>query len=362
MVYIGAENIISPLGQTARENYEALLQHKTGLKPTKTSLQKKDIFLSVFGKVDEFHLVEQCVKSIQDSLTLVNLQNLKTQRVSLILSTTKGEIQKIKEGNSDEALLSIFADHVAKEFPWINHHQVVSNACVSGVLALVMAHDLIRADIYDTVIVCGADMVSEFTISGFLSFFAISDEPCKPFDKNRTGINLGEGVATIVLSKDFSIFKNQFFKCLGGSSSNDANHISGPSRTGEGLFRSICKTLEQTKVTAGQIDFISAHGTGTAYNDEMEAIAFDHAGLSKTPLHSLKGYYGHTFGAAGIIESAICLQSLRQNKLIASKGFQENGTSKEINVLRTNLEKSIQTVLKTASGFGGTNASVIFQK
>jgi 3-oxoacyl-[acyl-carrier-protein] synthase-1 len=362
MVYIGAENIVSPLGQTALENFDALLQNKSGVRKIKTALENKDIFLSVVGNVNEFDLVEQSIKSINDSLTQIDSKKISDQKVSLIVSTTKGEIQKIKEGKIAEALLPVFADNVANAFPWIRHHQVVSNACVSGVLAIVMAHDLIENGDFETVIVCGADLVSDFTISGFLSFFAISDVPCRPFDKNRTGINLGEGVATLILSKDPSIFKNQSFKCLGGSSANDANHISGPSRTGEGLYRSIIKSLRQAQLNSSQIDFLSAHGTGTLYNDEMESIAFERAGLSETPLHSLKGYYGHTFGAAGLIESAICLQSMRANKLIASKGFEEIGTSKEMNVLRSHLEKSVHTIMKTASGFGGCNASVIFQK
>jgi len=362
MIFIGAENIISPLGQTAHANFKALLNNETGLKAKKTNLSEREMFLSSFGEPDKFSLVEHSIQSIQNSLSQIDFDLLKQHRVNLLLSTTKGEVQKFKEGKSEEAILGIYAQKIAKEFAWLAHHQVISNACVSGVLALVMAHDLIKSGDYDTIIICGADKVSEFTIAGFLSFLAISDEPCKPFDKNRTGINLGEGIATIILSKDASLFKNEMFKCLGGSSANDANHISGPSRTGEGLFRSISKTLKQAKITPEQIDFLSGHGTGTSYNDEMESIAFDRAGLSKTPLHSLKGYYGHTFGATGLIESAICLQSMRANTLIASKGFNELGTSKKINVLQEHLEKPVYTILKTASGFGGCNATVLFQK
>ena len=99
----------------------------------------------------------------------------------------------------------------------------------------------------DHVIVCGVDMLSEFTLAGFQSFFAISEAPCKPFDKNRTGINLGEGAATVILSSDKSTFKGTTMKCLGGSTANDANHISGPSRTGEGLYRSISKNIIRRK-------------------------------------------------------------------------------------------------------------------
>ena len=111
-----------------------------------------------------------------------------------------------------------------------------------------------------------------------------------------------------------------------------------------------------------EIDFISAHGTGTEFNDEMESIAFERAGLSKPSLNSLKGYFGHTFGAAGLIETAICLQSMRNDTAPASFGYEVKGVSGDINVLSSNVTKPINKVLKTASGFGGCNASILISK
>ena len=267
----------------------------------------------------------------------------------------------MKDNASDASLLR-FKDQIAEKFPEFDEVQLISNACISGVLSLVWAHDLIVGKEFQTVVVCGVDMLSKFTLAGFQSFFALSELQCKPFDKNRAGINLGEAASTIVLSEENEVFQSDVFHCLGGSVNSDANHISGPSRTGEGLYRTIERTMKRAGVEKNEIDFISAHGTGTNYNDEMESIAFDRHGLNEVPLNSLKGYFGHTFGAAGVIETAICLQSIRNKILIASAGFEELGTTKTINILTENLDKEVNTILKTASGFGGSNASVLIRK
>ena len=197
---------------------------------------------------------------------------------------------------------------------------------------------------------------------GFQSLYAISDEPSQPFDKNRKGISLGEGAAGVVMTLDKNIYKDSYFEFLEGTSSGDANHISGPSRTGEGLYRTIKNSLTLADVEPSEIDYISAHGTGTNYNDEMESIAFSRLNLSETPLNSLKGFFGHTLGAAGLIEIAICLQSLKNNLLIKSFGYNEPGTTKELNILKENKTQELNTILKTASGFGGCNASAIIRK
>lgn len=363
MVFIGAENIITPLGDTAQSNFEALLANKTGLKRTANAGNKgEELVISVTDKLEQFNTVEVSVNSINDSLAHVHIDMLKAGRTYFLLSTTKGEITKLKSTDPHTAELTRLKDQITEHFSWFQESLLISNACISGVLAIVAGHDLIESDQCDTVIITGVDMLSEFTLAGFQSFFAISPDPCKPFDKNRIGINLGEGAATVILSRNEAVFKSKPFQSLGGTAANDANHISGPSRTGEGLFRSIQKTFKNAGVKASEVDFLSAHGTGTAYNDEMESIAFERAGLVETPLHSLKGVYGHTFGAAGVIESAICLQSMRNNKMIASAGFEECGTSQPINVLHQHADKTLNIVLKTASGFGGCNASVLFKK
>jgi len=238
---------------------------------------------------------------------------------------------------------------------------IISNACISGVIAINTAADYLQHSDFKKVVVIGIDALTDFIIYGFQSLFALSNEPSQPFDKNRKGICIGEAAGVVILSKE-KINEQFHVEYLGGSSSNDANHISGPSRTGEGLFRSINLTMQRAKIKAAGIDFISAHGTGTNYNDEMESIAFDRSGLIATPLNSLKGYFGHTLGAAGLIEVIATMKMMENSTLLKSVGFKETGTTRAINVLRENKQQEVTTILKTASGFGGGNASLILKK
>jgi 3-oxoacyl-[acyl-carrier-protein] synthase I len=197
-------------------------------------------------------------------------------------------------------------------------------------------------------------------LSGFQSFQAVSDELCKPFDENRKGINLGEGAAAVILTADEKLSKG--IKIAGGAISNDANHISGPSRTGEELCEAINRAMADAGLSAEDIDMVSAHGTATVFNDEMESKAFTLARVNNAPVNSLKGFYGHTLGAAGIIESVISIHSLKNDLLIPTLGFTKHGVSNPLNICSTLTKTPLHHCLKTASGFGGCNAAVILTK
>jgi 3-oxoacyl-[acyl-carrier-protein] synthase-1 len=176
----------------------------------------------------------------------------------------------------------------------------------------------------------------------------------------RKGINLGEAAATIILSS-----RERAEPCTllcGGATSNDANHISGPSRTGEELALAISKALNECSLMPTDIDAISAHGTATMYNDEMESKAFAHTGLLHPPLHSIKGYLGHTLGAAGVVESALLVESIRWGLTIPLLGFDTLGVSKPVNVGTRSERVHIRHALKTASGFGGCNAAIVWSQ
>jgi 3-oxoacyl-[acyl-carrier-protein] synthase-1 len=224
-------------------------------------------------------------------------------------------------------------------------------------LAIITAQRLFKAGQYDNIIVCGGDLVTEFTVSGFKSFNALSQNPCKPFDAKRDGINLGEAASTILVTKNKSGLPPSSMQIVNGASANDANHISGPSRTGDGLFKAVSQTLKDNNF---KVDTINAHGTATPYNDEMESIAFERAGLTNVPVNSLKGYYGHTLGTAGVLETVLTLEGAGQNQLIKSAGFNEMGVSGKIEIIKEHKTSNIKTILKTASGFGGCNAAAVF--
>jgi 3-oxoacyl-[acyl-carrier-protein] synthase-1 len=214
---------------------------------------------------------------------------------------------------------------------------------------------------YKNVVVTGGDVLSKFIVSGFQSFKALSPSVCKPFDASRDGLSLGEGAATIILSiSDENKLPANCVVVKAGSTSNDANHISGPSRNGEGLYRAIMQTLKGVDIS--NLAFINAHGTATPFNDEMEAIALSQASLEHIPVNSFKGYFGHTLGAAGLIETVICSHSLVNAQYINCLGFNSLGVTRNIKIITGPGGFEETECLKMASGFGGCNAAVLLKK
>ena len=279
-------------------------------------------------------------------------------RSLLLVSTTKGNISALTgEEPVPDTFLPEMARKVARHFDFRETPWVLSNACVSGILAVAVAKRVIDAGAYDAVYIVAGDEVTEFVLSGFAGFQALSSGPCRPYDKNRDGVTLGEAAAAALVTKEPGLFR-----VAGDGAVNDANHISGPSRTGEGLYRSICRALEEAGLNGHDLDFISAHGTATEYNDEMEAIALDRLGLNRVPVNSLKGYFGHTLGASGLLEAVISFESARRGILYPSLGFETPGVSREIHVVQAPEKKEVRYFMKTASGFGGCNTAVIFEK
>ena len=238
--------------------------------------------------------IKKALDTLEDDIDL--------RRTVFILATTKGNIELLGQVPDQRLLLHHSAKLIAQHCGISSTPVVISHACVSGVVALQHALRLIQAGRYKHAIVTGCDRFSRFVLNGFQSFQALSDEPCRPFDAARKGLTLGEAAATIILSTQKT--ETSAGRLMSGATSNDANHISGPSRTGEELAGAIIRAIAQAGTSPQQIGMISAHGTATPFNDEMEAKAFERAGLLNSPVHSFKGYTGHTLGAAGVLESA----------------------------------------------------------
>jgi 3-oxoacyl-[acyl-carrier-protein] synthase-1 len=376
-VFIVSDNIISPLGFTTEKNFYQLRQNKSAIErhvrekfstqPFYASLlsdeQNETLNnASVNGEFTKFEklLINSITQAVMD--TDVDVASAET---IIIISTTKGNISLLETEANSPQLQQRIALHnsarvVADHFKNPNKPVVVSNACISGLTAMLTGKRLIQSGKFRHAVVAGADVISKFILSGFQSFQAVSDKPCRPFDANRNGITLGEAAATVVLSCETS--GNEKVKFLSGAVSNDANHISGPSRTGEELCIAVNKSLRRAGLTASDIGFISAHGTATIYNDEMEAKAFSLANLEAVPVNSLKGYYGHTLGAAGIVESVVSIHALQGDIVLPTAGFERSGVSSPINICDKLQSVKETAVLKTASGFGGCNAALVFQK
>lgn len=378
-IYASYNNIISSLGFDSNTVVDNIKNETTGLQlVSDPSILPQDFYSALinnndldtaFNKLNPKESYTRLEKMMITSLSkVISDSEVKiTDRVGLIISTTKGNIDALDTSNpfpESKAYLSELGKAITSFFNFKNDAIIVSNACVSGILAVAIAKRYINQGIYDHVFITSGDIVTPFILSGFNSFQALSSQPCKPYDKNRTGINIGEVAASILITKSNSNLAKEAVSILGEGSCNDANHISGPSRTGEGLYRSIQSAISQSQIKPEEIDYISAHGTATIFNDEMEAIAFNRCQLQNIPVNSLKGYFGHTLGASGLLETIVGMHALKNNMLYASKGFDTLGVSQPINVIKETKQptKQLQTFLKTASGFGGCNTAVIFKK
>jgi len=368
-IFISADSLITPFGIGSKLAFDKIKSGESAVKKhSNPKLSQQDFFASLIEENDQWfsglnlnesftRLEKLIILCLNELISKENIQI--SERTLIVLSSTKGNISVL--GNpefnfpNERSLLTSLTQKIEDYFQLKNKIQIVSNACISGSLAIEFARRLLQNDDFDDAIVIGADEVSKFILSGFESFQAVSHSICKPFDRDRIGINLGEAVAAVYLTK---IPKENSVKILGSGTFNDANHISGPSRTGEGLFRSIQKAMENSNI---EIDYISAHGTATIYNDEMESIAFHRANLSEIPTNSLKAYFGHTLGASGLLETILGIHSLKNNTLIQSLEFENQGTTHPVNIIRKTETKELKTFLKTASGFGGSNIATVFE-
>jgi 3-oxoacyl-[acyl-carrier-protein] synthase-1 len=379
VVYKIADNIISSLGFGTAENMKAINRGECGItlhnswfgipEPFQASAVKFEILDAYFGalaNVDQFTSFERLViSSVFDAAAQTNT-DLASPETLFVISTTKGNVSLLEQEqsekfNAERLYLWAAAKEIVSFFKNPITPIVVSQACISGVSALLVAKMYLESGKYKNVVVTGGDVLSKFIVSGFQSFKALSPARCKPFDVSRDGLSLGEGAATIILGiTDENRLPYNCVTVKAGATSNDANHISGPSRTGEGLYRAIVHTMQEAD--PANLAFINAHGTATPFNDEMEAVALSRASLENIPVNSFKGYIGHTLGAAGLIETVICSHSLVNAQFVKCLGFETLGVSKNIKVITEPGKFKETECLKMASGFGGCNAVVLLKK
>lgn len=370
MAYIIADNIISPLGETSEENYLSVKAGRSGIRayePGTCNIPEGFYASLLFEDFETLALrsaqkaIANAQKNIENAQkTMGNaLLELKGKRTAFILSSTKGNIE-------ENISLADSAQRIASQLGIDSKPIVVCNACISGLSALILGNRLIDSGLYDAAIVCGCDTPRQFILSGFQSLKALSPEPCRPFDMERMGLNLGEAAATLILSKN--PIQGNSWRMGDGFIRNDAFHISTPSKTADGLYLSLQRTLEsftkEISSTCKQIDmkahlaFINAHGTATLFNDQMESVAIGRAGLSDLPANAYKSFWGHTMGAAGILETIISMKAIDDDTILGTRGFSELGVSGKMNICAENRPTDKKGFIKMLSGFGGCNATI----
>ena len=359
MIEVLGRNIFSPLGADLEQNYRAVRAGESALRlrgddsgwrgiPDRpvASLLEDGFVLEGFSRFESM-----VISSVSDALSSSGVDP-ESPKCIFILSTTKADVECLEQGDSQYLAPAAAARKVARHFGMVTEPVVVSNACISGVAAQILAARLIETGKYDTAIVCGADAISPFVVAGFSSFKALSPQPCRPFDIERMGLNLGEAAATIILGRSCTAVRDSrsergmtadekdrwYF--LSGALTNDAYHLSAPSPSGEGCYRAIVSAL--SGFPAEKLAAIGVHGTATMFNDQMESKAIERAGLSGVPLSALKGYYGHTLGAAGVLETVLLMRCLEDGVIPANRGFEEIGVGGKVNIVPEELHTKYQ--------------------
>ncbi|WP_019538774.1 beta-ketoacyl-[acyl-carrier-protein] synthase family protein [Proteiniphilum acetatigenes] len=377
VIYLTADALISSLGFSSGECRERMFKYQSGVQPIRDSQFYSELFYG--AKIDDnrlqllvpehnlydFSRFEQLlILSIRQTLGQSGV-DIRQNNCGFILASTKGNIGRLSAGNEtgDELLLSHSAEKIAAYFGFSAKPVVLCNACISGISAMIVAKRLIENGMFTHMVVAGGDELSDFIVSGFHAFKSVSTGICKPYDAGRDGLSLGEAIGSLLLTSDKKhVTEQQPAMLLGGAITNDANHISGPSRTGEELHMAIEQALLQAGISANDVSFVNAHGTATIYNDEMESKALYLSGLSGKPLQSLKPYFGHTLGAAGVIETIICKQQLENDIVFGVPGFETIGVPYPLNIDALHRPMNLTYCLKTASGFGGCNATIVIGK
>lgn len=391
-IYITGIGVISAIGDNAAQNLNNLKQQKSGIGPIKIlDSQFKDDFVA--GEVNYTNeelsrMVGISPKSeyprntllgiiaAKEAYTQANITPIKDIRTGLIAGTTVGGMDKTERfyyhldqnkdfihSHSCGSITEQIADYLG-----ITHFVSTYNtACSSSANAIMHGARLIRHGILDRAIVGGFDSLSKFTLNGFRSLFILSPDSCKPFDKNRTGLNLGEGSGFIVLESDNSLEKtgNKTICLLTGyANTNDAYHQTASSEDGEGAYLCMKNALKMAKLNPEEIDYINLHGTGTENNDYSEGMALKRLFNKGLPsFSSTKSFTGHTLGAAGGIEAVFSVLSLQHNIIFPSLGFETPMDTLDLYpITQIKTMPDIKHIMSNSFGFGGNDTTLIFSK
>jgi len=293
-------------------------------------------------------------------------------RMGMVLATTKGDIERLvqwmraadgKEGASlgPVPTLGQEAGRIALEAGLGGPAWVVSTACTSGLVALIDAAIGVLDGEAARMATVGVDVVGGFVRDGFAALKSVSPTTCRPFDRERDGLMLGSAAAACVVARHS---KRALCTVSGWGVSNDATHMTAPDRHAGGLVRAMQQALAMAGLAASDIDVLFAHGTGTRYNDAMEAVAIEEVFLkegSSPAVTAIKGLIGHSLGAASLTETALCALILQRQTVGAITGLRVPERA-DIDFVLAPRQMKVRHVMKAASGFGGMNAVVILSR
>lgn len=390
-IFITGIGVVSSLGFDVEENYNSLLNYRSGIAPVKFLQSNKNVLvgevklsnkeLLAKGNLKTSPLsrtsilgvlaAKQCWGANQHS-NLINTAVISSTSVAGMDVTEQYYSQIAFEGDNTN-LRALFAhdnglsaSYIAKELGIKGYINTLSTACSSGANAIMLGARMIESGKADRVLVGGTDAMSSFTINGFSSLGIYDSEWCRPFDKSRKGLNLGEGSAFLLLEGDKSLTvtdNKPLVKLAGWANTADAYHQTASSPEGIGATKAISGALKKTTLNPEDISYVNAHGTGTPNNDMSESQAMKNIfGEKVPPFSSTKSYTGHTLAASGAIEAVFSILAIQNNLLFPNLNFkdciEETGLTPVKELTNT---QSVNAVLSNSFGFGGNNTSLIFQ-
>lgn len=387
--------VISAIGNDTAENYEALINGRHGISDIelletrhKGTLKVGEIkttneeFIRQLGLPADTNFTRTtflALTAAKEAVENAGICDINEFRTGIISSTSVGGMdmsekyfydyeqlpEKQKFIISHEAGFSTAA--VADLLGLKGITSTISTACSSAANAIMMGAKLIQGGVLDRVIVGGADALSKFTLNGFKTLMIVSDSYNTPFDDHRTGLNLGEAAAFLVLESDECVKKSgktPVGYLAGYANTNDAHHQTASSETGEGAFLAMDEALKISGLSPGDIDYINSHGTATPNNDLSEGTAMLRIfGENKVPdFSSTKAFTGHTLAAAAAIEAVFSLLAIKNNVIFPNLNFSTKMKEFDLTPITELKHKEIRNVLSNSFGFGGNCSTLIFSE
>ena len=370
-VWITDSGVVTGVGKNLEDTWKNLIAGKTAIREI-TRFPVKSYRASIGACIS--HLTPSGPVSLIRSVTdlLINqISNVPADSL-LITATTKAGIdnlEKLKRGVAavtNDILPSFLSATIGKQLGLGGGSLNISAACASSTIAIAQGTALISSGTVESVLVCSADVITEFVFSGFSALQILSPFPCKPFDRNRAGLSLGEGASFLMLmnaNRAKRLGLSRKVSIAGFGVANDASHITAPDKNGSGLIKAISRAMKVANIENDAITGISAHGTGTIHNDLMELTAFRTVFSDRCPpIYSVKGCIGHTFGAAGGIEVALANKALLEQTIPPTVGLLHPEYGAECLVSSKPFSIRGDYILVTNSGFGGINAAIILKR
>jgi 3-oxoacyl-[acyl-carrier-protein] synthase-1 len=395
-IFITGYGIITSIGTNATENYQSLLQRKSGFGTLEylDTIHKHDIPACEI-KLSDAQLCELArvstkqgftrtlvlgIIAAKEAIQMAGLTDDEVSRAGLLSATTTGGIRELESNYyelqdlerhgdfelfADTANPGEHAERMAEFFKIQRYIATISTACSSSANTVMLGARLIKNGELETAICGGTEALSKFTINGFNSLMILDKEHCRPFDNSRKGLNLGEGAAYLVLESEEKVLrtgKTPIAELKGYGNTNDAFHQTASSPNGAGAFLAMNMALSRASLSPSSIDYINAHGTATENNDLSEGLAIDKIfGDTIPPFSSTKPYTGHTLAAAGSIEAVYCLMALQHGVIFPNINFNQ-----QMDELKITPEKELKedvvlrNVLSNSFGFGGNVSSLVF--